>query len=192
MYNKTRMSPLENIKGLAIKKLGIQARFLANRVLCDARFPYWSGSAKPEHHHYGERGLVLHTWEVVNLCFINKAALKITTIDEEELFLAALFHDAGKMHDYTKIGGVWQGTEHKRLIHHISRSAIIWSNAFEDLPNVNKDLHDSVLHAILSHHGQREYGSPVAPKTQVAWLLHHCDSISARMDDWNKRDMVKH
>ena len=185
------MSPLQNLKSLARKKLGYQARILANQILLDARFPRWSGSAKPEHHHYGDGGLVRHTWEVVNLCFVNKDALNITAIDDEELFLAALYHDVGKFHDYTKIDGVWQGTEHKRLIHHISRSAITWSNTFQQLPNINRDIHDPVLHAILAHHGHREWGSPVAPKTQVAWLLHLCDGISARMDDFNRLDVVK-
>ena len=47
------------------------------------------------------------------------------------------------------------------------------------------DEHDEVLHAILSHHGRREYGSPVSPSTRIAWLLHLCDSISARMFDCN-------
>jgi len=185
------MSPLENLKELAKEKLGLQARILADEVLCDDRLPYWSGSAKPEHHHYGECGLVRHIWEVVNLCFVNKAALKIDAIDDEELFLSALYHDVGKFHDYAKINGVWQGTEHKRLIHHISRSAIIWSNAYQRLINPAKALHDPVLHAILAHHGHREWGSPVAPKTQVAWMLHLCDGISARMDDFNRLDVVK-
>jgi 3'-5' exoribonuclease len=192
MYSKKDMTPLQNLRALAKKKLGIQARLLADQVLCDSRLPHWSGSAKPEHHHHGEGGLVRHVWEVVNLCFINQAALGITTINDEELFLAALYHDVGKFHDYAKVDGVWTDTEHKRLIHHISRSGIIWSNMFEKLPNINKGLHDPVLHAILAHHGQRAWGSPVAPKSQVAWLLHLCDSISARMDDWNKMDLVKY
>jgi 3'-5' exoribonuclease len=184
-------TPLQNLKQLSKKVLGYKARILANQVLKDERFAYWSGSAKPIHHHYGDGGLVKHTWEVVNLCFVNKNALDIKDINEEELFLAALYHDIGKLYDYEPMNEGWQGTEHKRLIHHISRSAIIWSNNFERLPNMNKDLHDPVLHAILAHHGHREWGSPVAPKTQVAWLLHLCDGISARMDDYNRLDVVK-
>lgn len=33
--------------------------------------------------------------------------------------------------------------------------------------------------------------SPVAQKTRVAWLLHLCDGISARMDDAETLDVVK-
>lgn len=183
------------LKALAKQKLDYHSEILAKRLLFDERFSTWSGSAKPEHHHYGNGQLAKHTWEVVHLCFVNKEALNLDSINDNELFLAALFHDAGKMWDYVRTDNPklpWTGTEHKRLIHHISRSGVYWSNTFEQLPNVNRDLHDPVLHAILAHHGSREWGSPVAPKTQVAWLLHLCDNISARMDDWNKMDIVKH
>jgi 3'-5' exoribonuclease len=185
------MNPLENLKQMSKEVLGYNSRMLANQVLRDKRFPLWSGSAKPEHHHYGDGGLCKHTWEVVKLCFVTRAALGIEAINPEELYLAALYHDIGKLHDYEPMNEGWQGTPHKRLIHHISRSAIIWSNTFEKMPNLNKELHDPVLHAILAHHGHREWGSPVAPKTQVAWLLHLCDGISARMDDYNRLDVVK-
>lgn len=184
------MTSLENLVVMAKSKLDFNSKHLAAHILHNQDFARWSGSATDKHHHYGHGGLVQHTWEVVNLCFVTKKALNIKTIDDNELFLAALYHDIGKLYDYQFIDDKWQGTEHKRLIHHISRSAIMWSNVFEQMPNLNKELHDPVLHAILSHHGQREWGSPVVPKTQVAWLLHLCDGISARMDDWNKTDVV--
>ena len=39
-------------------------------------------------------------------------------------------------------------------------------------------------------HGQREWGSPVMPKSRVAWLLHLSDGISARMADCETTDHV--
>jgi 23S rRNA maturation-related 3'-5' exoribonuclease YhaM len=38
---------------------------------------------------------------------------------------------------------------------------------------------DSVSHCILSHHGRKEWGSPVEPKTPEAWILHAADMLSA-------------
>lgn len=157
-------------------------------------FECWSGSAISCHHHYGDGGLARHTYEVVKLCLESAASLNCQDMNKEELFLAALYHDIGKLYDYEKVNGVWQGTLHKRMIHHISRSAITWSHAWRDYESktqsISVNYHDSVLHAILAHHGSRQYGSPVAPKSQVAWMLHLCDGISARMDDWNKSDVV--
>lgn len=165
---------------------------LIHHVLHDHRPQTWSGSAKSDHHHYRDNGLSEHTLEVIRLCFSTKETLKLKDVDDVELFLAALYHDVGKIHDYEKKDfNVWGPTVHKRMIHHISRSALMWSHAVESFPEVKSKYHDSVLHAILAHHGHREWGSPVSPNTKVAWILHLCDGLSARMDDWNKIDFVK-
>jgi 3'-5' exoribonuclease len=187
---------------------------IASVVIADPRFELWSGSSKEHQHHYGKGGLIQHTCEVVELCFANFNLLKSSTfchiidIDPIELYLSALFHDCGKMWDYDPHiedtsdprghdtsyevdYSRWHGNEHKRLIHHISRSAITWNQAcaFHQF-NYGKYA-DSVTHNILSHHGQREWGSPVMPKTKAAWLLHLCDGISARMNDADKCDFIK-
>jgi 3'-5' exoribonuclease len=165
---------------------------IANVVLTDPRFRIWSGSSKSNQHHYGDGGLIEHTWEVIKLCRLNMTFYHSAGeryFSDKELFLAALFHDAGKMWDYEKVEGVWRSAEHKRLIHHVSRSAIVWSKAVE-MTGTCKDIEDSVLHAILAHHGCREFGSPVAPKTKLAWMLHICDQMSARMNDADKIDLV--
>lgn len=175
--------------------LGKDVAVMAERVLTYPGFDTCSGSAKPEQHHYGTGGLQFHTWEVIDLCDLNMA--HYTSEPSITLFLAALFHDVGKTHDYRLADGpagylktkVWEGTPYKRNIHHISRSAIIWSKAVAET-GLFKEIEDEVLHAILAHHGLREFGSPVAPNSKVAWLLHLCDSISARMDDVGRWDVI--
>ena len=158
------------------------------------QFVRWSGSSHPKQHHFGEFGLVRHTWEVVKLGLNTISTLNLKQkVSRVEYYFAALFHDTGKMYDYeeTPIEPGWQGTNHKRLIHHISRSALIWHDVVGKFPELNEKYHDAVLHDILAHHGQREYGSPVAPKSHAAWLLHLCDGISARMDDADRLDILK-
>lgn len=182
---------------------------IASIVLDDPRFPVWSGSSGPHQHHYGDGGLARHTAEVVRLCLANIETLKLSTTapswgvpSGREAFLAALFHDYGKIWDYefwpahTDTTGhhhpdEWRSTPHKRLVHHISRSAIEWSRAVDRFP-AYRDIEEPVLHAILAHHGLREWGSPVAPKTRLAWLLHLCDGLSARFDDADSLDIVAH
>lgn len=164
---------------------------LANIVLDDPRFGIWTGSAKPGHHHYGDGGLAEHVWEVVSLCLENNRFFDGTSKyeDPKKLFLAALFHDIGKLHDYQLINNEWKSVDHKYKIHHITRSAIVWSEALARWNRDNacslyfSDPNDDVLHAILAHHGEPEWGSPVRPKTRIAWLLHLCDQMSARLDD---------
>ncbi len=162
-------------------------------VIDDKRFELWSGSSKEHQHHYGKGGLIQHTCEVVDLCFTNINALQLN-LDPIEVYLSALFHDCGKMWDYEPVDNSyneWRGTEHKRTIHHISRSALVWNSTVTTHSLKCGQYADSVTHNILSHHGHREWGSPVMPKTKTAWLLHLCDGISARMNDADKWDFVK-
>lgn len=182
---------------------------VASHVLDNPRFPIWSGSVDNKHH-YGEGGLLRHTHEVVELCRINaeESIENGHVVDRKVLFLAALFHDSGKMWDYQPMRPIiagsptfvlatplhtvsmpsyirWDVTSHKRLIHHIARSGIEWMRAVE-MSGESSYLEESVLHCILSHHGRKEWGSPVEPQTKEAWLLHLCDGISARMDDCDR------
>lgn len=184
------MDPITKLYEISLKFPKYQK--VSGFVLGDCRFPVWSGSSKPEQHHYGKGGLAQHTLEVVELCFLNNSYFNSQNkgVDEGTLFLAALFHDAGKMDDYAPedtLYNNWTGTNHKRRIHHITRSALIWNEAskhidFKSTPK-GQEIIDDVLHAILSHHGKREYGSPVAPDTKMAWILHLSDAMSARVYD---------
>lgn len=176
------------------QKFGTEVAEISKVVLENPKFATWWGGLRTQHHDF-DGGLALHTTEVVELCFNSVKTLGLDKVDKKELFLSALFHDAGKMYDYQPKPIGAEGPDmisapHKRIIHHISRSALIWSHAVVEHPEFSDEYHDPVLHNILSHHGHREWGSPVAPKTQVAWLLHLCDGISARMNDCEKLDLV--
>lgn len=193
------------VDALRDRAISFDVREIADYLLDDPRFPLWSGSSRANQHHYGTGGLIVHVSEVVDMCLMMQEN-RYPKVNRRVLFLAALMHDWGKLWDYEpfdrndadkniqKISQItflsgWQGTTHKRHIHHISRSAIEWSKAVV-LSGKCKDIEDEVSHAILSHHGQRQWGSPVAPNTHVAWLLHCCDIISARMNDCGKFDKI--
>lgn len=142
----------------------------------------WSGSARREHHHYGSGGLAQHTMEVARIAEATRA-LVVPQLDADLVFLAAVYHDIGKLLDYEQTEhGVWVHTPHKRLIHHITRSAMLWEDNAR-AAQYPEDSMQSVTHAILAHHGQREWGSPVEPQTKLAWLIHLSDNMSARLDD---------
>jgi len=184
------------------KLVGSDVYKVCKNVLEDKRFPIWSGSSKPNQHHYGKGGLLKHTSEVIDTCFRVKSLYEHKyEFDSKEVFLSAFFHDVGKMWDYEPVNYCpanpletkykeWGSAPHKRLIHHISRSALVWSENAKKDKGINEKYHDNVLHAILAHHTCREAGSPVAPKSRVAWLVTLCDNISARMYDCDTLDIV--
>ena len=177
-----------------LKRLAEQFKVLdiCNIVLDDSRFPKWSGSSVQRQHHYGLGGLATHVEDVANLCILNNAYFNSfgKGCNDKDLFLAAIFHDAGKMWDYLpkKEYTEWYSSPHKRNIHHICKSTIVWHDAAIKF-NISEERHDIILHAILSHHGQREWGSPVGPNSRLAYILHYCDSLSARVDDVMKQDL---
>lgn len=167
---------------------------ISNIVFDDPRFFVWSGSSEISSHHYGKGGLAKHTCEVYVTArnVLLQYDQNTQPTDFAQVFLAALYHDVGKMWDYrpsTEDMNNWEKTSHNREIHHISRSAIEWSRAVDKYPKY-RPIEESVLHAILAHHGRREWGSPVAPKSRLAWLLHLSDCISARLDDFGTRDTL--
>jgi len=184
--------PEDRLTYLATKADIFGVVFVCEPVFNNPKFVLWSGSSKPFQHHYGKGGLVIHTAEVVNRTLGSP-------LEEQRVFLAGLFHDVGKMWDYEPCGvsqdkdhqyDEWRGTEHKRTIHHITRSAIEWTKALVKTGTWADEFQDDIMHAILAHHGSRQAGSPVFPKTKLAWLLHLCDGISARMDDADKNDYL--
>ena len=189
---------IEKLMGQA-KALGDDVYDISAHILTDPKFPLWSGSSKPYQHHYGKGGLVQHTSEVVDLCFRTKSYYDhIHEIDSKELFFSAFFHDVGKMYDYrptydsqqNEDYNDWVSTPHKRYIHHISRSAIMWSKYAIKNEDIYNGYFESVLHAILAHHTCREAGSPVAPKSRVAWMVTLCDNMSARIYDADTMDVL--
>jgi 3'-5' exoribonuclease len=161
--------------------------FLTNRVVQDPDFQKWSGSGSPEKHHYGDGGLLIHTYEVAHHCLAlanSHFAIHHRKLNVDELLVAAVWHDFGKLCDYRRINGQWEkDPNHSRKIHHISRSALEFQrfSSRHTLPQTF-DV-DHVIHMILSHHGRREWGSPVSPATPEAWILHAADNLSARIDD---------
>lgn len=147
-----------------------------------------SGSGSPEKHHYGDYGLAVHTKEVIGLSLL--AAKIYPAVDKGELFLSALFHDVGKYWDYERReDGSWTHSAHARNIHHISRSCWVWRDCAKD--HVSEEVLDRISHNILAHHGCRQWGSPISPNTKEAFILHHSDSISARVaDNQNGKDHI--
>lgn len=160
---------------------------IAAQVLDHPGFDVWSASSHPNLHHYGKGGLAQHTYEVLTYALKNRevAASQGHEVNIRTLICAALFHDLAKCFDYAPTDETmtaWKSTDHKTRIYHIAKSAIMWSKAVEKTGSC-KDIEEDVTHAILAHHGLRQWGSPVEPRTRVAWILHLSDQMSARLND---------
>lgn len=179
-----------------IYKLAEGAPTLDSHIACEkgvgfleANYPAFfthPASSQPFTHHCVVGGLVQHTAEVIQIGLQTRAVLNLqSVVPYDQYFLAALYHDAGKIKAYEATAdGKWVKTRDSRLFHHIHLGVKIFEEmvAHEKLNYPAAD-EGGIVHAIMAHHGCREWGSPVAPATPVAQLLHQSDMMSARMND---------
>ena len=56
------------------------------------------------------------------------------------------------------------------------------AEAWKNLSPASEDVRLHLLHLIAAHHGERELGSRVEPRTPEAMALHYIDNLDARME----------
>lgn len=130
------------------------------------------------HHHAYVGGLIEHTVAVTSMC--DHLAHTYDQIDRDMLITAALLHDVGKT-DELRFHTSIQYTDEGRLLGHVVLGERRVREAVTRCcPNVPAQTLTRLSHALLSHHGELEWGSPKRPSTIEALLLHHADNMDAK------------
>ncbi|MBQ8314964.1 MAG: HD domain-containing protein [Lachnospiraceae bacterium] len=139
---------------------------------------FLSHSAAKTMHHNFVGGLLEHTVSVTKLCAY--LADNYPVLDRDLLLTAAMFHDMGKLseisafpeNDYTDAG---------QLLGHIYIGADWLSKRMDKLGGFTVKRKNELLHCILSHHGELEYGSPKKPALAEALALSMADNLDAKL-----------
>ena len=135
-----------------------------------------AAAAKKWHHEY-RGGLARHVHE---MCRIGATMCELYPAINRDLLMVSIFlHDIGKLDemshelcvDYTTVG---------RLLGHVHLGAEMVTAKIAELDGFPPALRLELLHCILSHHGELQYGSPVVPKSLEAIVLHHIDNLDAQ------------
>ncbi len=158
-----------NLKALA------EAFFIENKEFVKK---FKNHSAAKSVHHGFVGGLLEHTLSVVKLC--EYYTLSYPILNKDLLIAAALFHDIGKLeelstfpeNDYTIDG---------QLLGHIFIGANKVNLYIQGMNKFPAKLANELIHCILAHHGELEYGSPKKPATAEAMALHFADNTDAKM-----------
>ncbi|MDC7288236.1 HD domain-containing protein [Blautia schinkii] len=135
-------------------------------------------AAKTVHHGF-IGGLMEHTLSVARLCDYMAGAYPL--LKRDLLITAALLHDVGKtrelsafpLNDYTDEG---------QLLGHIVIGAQMIHDMAKEIPDFPEKLEHELIHCILAHHGELEYGSPKKPALAEAVALNLADNTDARME----------
>jgi 3'-5' exoribonuclease len=129
-------------------------------------------------HHAWIGGLLEH---VVTLVWVCRATAPFyPEVDPDLLVTGAVLHDIGKVRELSW-GTTFGYTVEGQMIGHISIAQGMLHEKAAGLPGFPQKLLTLVEHMILSHHGKREFGSPILPMTPEAILLSALDDLEAKM-----------
>ena len=170
------------------------------RILCQTYLTEYGerfkrAAAARDYHHARRGGLLEHTSQMMR----SGAALATAypKLNWDLVLTGVLFHDCGKLWemDYQPQGFVSPVTTVGELLGHITIGIELVNKLWRGL-EANAEfaapaqpsremVREHLLHLIASHHGQKEYGAPVTPRTPEAWMLHHIDNIDAHLEMLN-------
>ena len=128
-------------------------------------------------HHAFKGGLLNHTYQMLHMLEGLYPCLPYH-IKIERCILAILFHDYGKVYEYKPDG---ETRDYKYLLGHIFISANRLQAELQKHEIPEEEI-NYIIHIVLSHHGELEYGSPVKPCTQEAVIVNMLDNLSAKTD----------
>ena len=150
-----------------------------------------AAAAERMHHAVAPHGLWWHSIEVGEAALALAQSIPTYTdaLSVDVLVLGALLHDVGKVLEYEVRAGV--GIKRAAIAHaryhttlgiQLVTEAVTLERATLDEAGSPRWLVDAVLHVIESHHAMKEWGSPTAPASREAWLLHLADMASAKLN----------
>lgn len=141
------------------------------------RFCFHS-AAKSVHHGF-VGGLLEHTLSVAKVCsYFSK---HYPFLDRDLLVTAAICHDIGKLEELTPYPAN-DYTDAGQLLGHIMIGANMVQDAIKGIPDFPAVKANELLHCILSHHGELEFGSPKKPAICEAMALSFADNMDAKME----------
>ncbi len=158
------------VKDEELKKLVIQ-------VINENKEKYMNYPAAISVHHAYKSGIVYHS-----ICIAEASvffAKQYPQLNLDYLIVGSLLHDIGKT---VEMNGVIASsyTLQGNLEGHINIGANIVEEVGKRI-QISEDKLAIVVHIILSHHGEPEYGSSILPKTPEAYLIHMLDDIDSKM-----------
>lgn len=139
---------------------------------------YSKSPAAVRYHHNYEGGLLEHVLEMVRIA--RSVADVHPELDGDLLVAGCILHDIGKIKTY-RMDTTISFTDEGKLLDHISIGYRMVADRIDMIDAFPNPQRQKILHMILSHHGKREWGSPVEPQFPEATALHHIDNMDAKL-----------
>jgi 3'-5' exoribonuclease len=157
-------------------------RQLVDRLVSanEAKLRLWP-AARTVHHAY-RGGFLEHILSVA--CVALRLAGHYRA-DPDIVLAGAVLHDIGKLQelDYELVP---QYSREGNLVGHIALGVVMVREAVGAIPDFPAVLRTQIEHLIVSHHGSKEFGSPVEPMTVEALILSAADDLDAKINQVNQ------
>lgn len=147
-------------------------------------------AAARKNHHARRGGLLAHTVSMLKVAQVVAGCYENVCADL--LYCGVICHDIGKVvENDTGDGFAPRLSVAGEMLGHINIAIELvnknWKECAEEMPEMFGTpeaamARQHLLHLIASHHGTKEWGSPVTPKTPEALLLHAIDNMDAKME----------
>jgi len=153
-------------------------RVLLNRIAADHETELREWPAAQSIHHAYRGGLLEHTLKMAEIA---RFMARAYDANEDIVLAGVLLHDVGKLQELRYEPGGASYTRDGNLIGHIGLGLIMVREAINGISGFPGELRSQVEHLIVSHHGTRDHGSPVEPRTIEAFILSAVDELDTRM-----------
>jgi 3'-5' exoribonuclease len=149
---------------------------------------FYECPAAKRHHEAYIGGLAVHTANVLSVSL--GIASTYPYLNTDLVKTAAILHDIGKIQSYS-YKTVIDVTDQGCLIDHIALGIMTITRAWglvmlNEGSKTNQLDFDKLVSAVLSSHGQLEYGSPITPKTPEAFIVAYADLIDTKVSNFKE------
>lgn len=152
---------------------------LVEYILVNHKEVFKTCPAAASMHHAYLGGLLEHSLNVLNHA-VYMAKLSPDNIDMDLIIAGPILHDIGKIETYMWDKGVIERSIKGRLIEHVVLGCLLISRSAAELNIFPLEI-EKLLHIVVSHHGQKAWGSPVEPAIKEAMIIHRADELDAIM-----------
>ncbi len=153
-------------------------RVFLMRLLTDHEAALRDWPAAQSIHHAYRGGLLEH---ILSMATAGKALAQHYGAREDVLVAGAIIHDIGKLQELAYDNGAISYTRDGNLVGHIALGLVMVRETAKGISDFPDDLRAELEHLVVSHHGARDKGSPVEPKSIEAFILSAVDDLDAKL-----------
>lgn len=153
-------------------------RIFLLRLLQDHETALRDWPAAQSIHHAYRGGLLEH---ILSMATIGRQMAAHYGAREDLLVAGAIIHDIGKLQELAYDNGAISYTRDGNLVGHIALGIVMVREAARGISGFPDELRAELEHLVASHHGARDKGAPVEPKSVEAFILAAVDDLDAKL-----------